>query len=72
MVSASSIPRIGHAEAMRITASENGRLLDQLQQLGLEDWGSVDLYGVTISGPAWREGLVSDRQVTTWAKSPGP
>jgi uncharacterized protein (TIGR03083 family) len=39
MVSVSSIPRIGHAEAMRITATENGRLLDQLQQLGLEDWG---------------------------------
>ena len=27
---------------------------------GLEDWGTVDLFGVTILGPAWREGQVSD------------
>jgi|tagenome__1003787_1003787.scaffolds.fasta_scaffold20762441_2 uncharacterized protein (TIGR03083 family) len=41
MVSALSIPRIGHAEAMRITATENGRLLDQLHQVGPEDWDTV-------------------------------
>src|SRR4051812_50072183 len=37
-VSALEIPRIGHAEAMRITATENGRLLDQVRALGQEDW----------------------------------
>ncbi|MEX2153083.1 MAG: DNA alkylation repair protein [Gemmatimonadaceae bacterium] len=36
---------------------------------GLSDWGSVDLFGVTVSGPAWRMGLVSDRTVQRWAKS---
>jgi 3-methyladenine DNA glycosylase AlkD len=36
---------------------------------GLADWGSVDLYGVTVAGLAWREGRVSDRQVMKWAGS---
>jgi uncharacterized protein (TIGR03083 family) len=32
------IDRIGHDEAMRLTATENGRLLDLLRQLGPADW----------------------------------
>jgi hypothetical protein len=36
---------------------------------GLADWGSVDLYGVTVAGVAWREGRVSDDRVMRWAKS---
>jgi 3-methyladenine DNA glycosylase AlkD len=36
---------------------------------GLNDWGSVDLFGVTVLGQAWREGLVSDRKIHSWAKS---
>jgi 3-methyladenine DNA glycosylase AlkD len=37
---------------------------------GLADWGSVDMYGVTLAGVAWREGLVSDDRVVRWARSP--
>ncbi|HKE86087.1 MAG TPA: DNA alkylation repair protein [Vicinamibacterales bacterium] len=37
--------------------------------VGLSDWGSVDLFGVTIAGPAWREGRISDRHVMRWARS---
>src|SRR4051794_41921002 len=37
-VSALDVGRIDHAEAMRITATENGRLLDQLRQLTPGDW----------------------------------
>jgi len=36
---------------------------------GLNDWGSVDLFGVTVLGQAWREGLVSDHKIHSWAKS---
>jgi 3-methyladenine DNA glycosylase AlkD len=36
---------------------------------GLADWGSVDLFGVTISGKAWRDQLVSDHLVVGWAHS---
>jgi uncharacterized protein (TIGR03083 family) len=37
-VPALEIDRIGHDEAMRLTAVENGRLLDLLRQLGPGDW----------------------------------
>jgi hypothetical protein len=36
---------------------------------GLDDWGSIDLFGVTVAGPAWRWGLVSDATVRAWAAS---
>jgi 3-methyladenine DNA glycosylase AlkD len=55
----------GHKAAFE---SLNNKIVDRMAD-GLDDWASVDLYGVTISGLAWREGLVTDRQVTTWAKS---
>lgn len=37
---------------------------------GLADWGSVDMFGVTLAGVAWREGCVSDARVMKWARSP--
>ena len=37
---------------------------------GLDDWGSVDLYGVTVAGAAWREGRLPDAHVMKWAASP--
>jgi hypothetical protein len=37
---------------------------------GLADWGSVDLYGVTLAGVAWRQGIVSEDHVMRWARSP--
>jgi 3-methyladenine DNA glycosylase AlkD len=36
---------------------------------GLDDWGSIDMYGVTVAGVAWREGCVPDRHVMRWAGS---
>jgi 3-methyladenine DNA glycosylase AlkD len=36
---------------------------------GLADWGSVDLFGCTVAGQAWREGILSDATVLKWAKS---
>lgn len=36
---------------------------------GLADWGSIDLFGVTVVGQAWREGLVSDPRILSWAIS---
>ena len=36
----------------------------------LDDWGSIDMYGVTVAGIAWRDGCVHDRQVMRWAASP--
>lgn len=36
---------------------------------GLESWGSVDCFACYISGPAWREGQISDRVIRLWAQS---
>ena len=36
----------------------------------LADWGSIDLCGVTLTGPAWREGKLSTARVRSWARSP--
>lgn len=36
---------------------------------GMSDWASVDTYASYIAGPAWREGILSTRQVHHWLKS---
>lgn len=36
---------------------------------GLSDWASVDTFGVTVAGPAWRNGLIPDAAVHAWTKS---
>ena len=36
---------------------------------GLADWGSIDLYGVTVAGVAWREARIQDERVMRWAHS---
>jgi 3-methyladenine DNA glycosylase AlkD len=35
----------------------------------LADWASIDHFGVTVTGPAWRDGLLPDREVHSWTKS---
>lgn len=47
-----------------ITASEVERLGD-----GISSWGAVDCFGCYISGPAWRDGHISDARVHRWARS---
>ena len=36
---------------------------------GLEDWASVDLFGVTVLGQAWRDGMVSGALIDRWIQS---
>jgi 3-methyladenine DNA glycosylase AlkD len=36
----------------------------------LSDWGSIDLFGVTVAGKAWREGILEDDTIRSWTKSP--
>jgi 3-methyladenine DNA glycosylase AlkD len=36
---------------------------------GLSDWASVDLFGVTVLGQAWRAGPVTDSKIVAWARS---
>jgi len=55
-----------HPEAF---AALNDALIESLAA-GLADWGSIDLFGVTLTGPAWREGKLSTTRVRSWARSP--
>jgi 3-methyladenine DNA glycosylase AlkD len=36
---------------------------------GLNSWQSVDSFARTLSGPAWRDGLISDDTIRRWAGS---
>lgn len=56
----------GHERAFGLF---NDRLAEEMAY-GLADWGSVDLYGVTVLGQAWRAGLVTDAKIHAWGQSP--
>lgn len=47
----------------------NARLIERLGG-GLDDWGMVDAFGCTITGPAWRGGRLSNATIKRWARSP--
>jgi 3-methyladenine DNA glycosylase AlkD len=36
---------------------------------GINSWGSVDMFGCYLSGPAWREHQVTDKLIHGWARS---
>jgi len=36
---------------------------------GLDSWDSVDAFGRILSGPAWAQGLASDRLIEGWSRS---
>ncbi len=55
----------GHERAFALL---NDRRVEEMAH-GLSDWGSVDAFGVTLLGQAWRAGLVSDAKIHSWARS---
>jgi len=46
--------------------------VEEVEQLGegMADWGSVDAFGCTVSGPVWRRGGLPDGAVHRWTVSP--
>ncbi len=44
----------------------------ELEELGhgMDSWSSVDSFARTLSGPAWRDGLIQDEVILKWAHSP--
>ena len=54
-----------HEGAMRLLDDD---VAEEMAE-GLADWASIDLYGVTVLGQAWREGTVSDATILTWSRS---
>jgi 3-methyladenine DNA glycosylase AlkD len=57
---------LAHPGAFRLL---NQEVLEDLGQ-GLDSWWSVDSFARTLSGPAWREGLIDDDVVLGWTRSP--
>jgi 3-methyladenine DNA glycosylase AlkD len=55
----------GHPATMR---ELDDKIVDELAT-GLADWGSIDLFGVAISGVAWREGRITNSHVMRWVRS---
>ena len=67
----------GHRwQAYELIAGHNAAYLslgaDELEELGqgINSWWSTDSFARTLSGPAWRDGLVTDELIIKWAKSP--
>lgn len=56
----------GHKAAFQIL---NGKILEELGQ-GINSWWTTDSFARTLSGPAWRDGLVTDDLIVRWAHSP--
>jgi 3-methyladenine DNA glycosylase AlkD len=50
-------------------ASLGAAELERLGQ-GMNNWAAVDTFASYLSGPAWREGQVSDEVIHRWAASP--
>jgi 3-methyladenine DNA glycosylase AlkD len=53
------------------SAAFAGLTLDQLLKLGqgIDDWAAVDCFACYLSGPAWRDGRLSDAVIRGWAQS---
>ena len=49
-------------------AALSARDLEQFGK-GLDSWAAVDVFATYLSGPAWREGQVSDAWIRSWAGS---
>lgn len=39
---------------------------------GNDNWASVDVFATAVVGPAWRQNVISDRDVIAWARSRDP
>lgn len=57
-----------HAAAYRGLDCEKLEALGQ----GIDSWWTVDSFARTLSGPAWRDGLVSIDLIREWAQSADP
>jgi 3-methyladenine DNA glycosylase AlkD len=48
--------------------SLNKELVEEFSD-GLDSWDTVDVFSCHLAGPAWREGLIDDRLIRSWAGS---
>ena len=62
---------VGYELAHYHRATLAGLNREDLERLGesLNSWDSVDVFSLYLSGPAWRNGQISDADVHRWAES---
>jgi 3-methyladenine DNA glycosylase AlkD len=56
----------GHNAAYKSLRADTLEALGQ----GIKSWWATDSFARTLSGPAWRDGLVADELIVKWARSP--
>ena len=56
----------GHQEAFQSIKAD---ALEELGQ-GINSWWTTDSFARTLAGPAWKDGLVGDELIVSWAGSP--
>lgn len=71
--------RSGTLEARQVAYELLGRRRDARATLGVraveslgrgnDNWKSVDVFACEVSGPCWRDGLVTDAAVARWARA---
>lgn len=54
-----------HPQAFRCLDEARLEALGQ----GIDSWGAVDSFARTLSGPAWRDGLIAHDAIHRWARS---
>jgi len=54
-----------HRDASRSLNSRKLKILGE----GMDSWAAVDTFASYLSGPAWREHLISDALIARWARS---
>lgn len=62
---------VGYEIVQHHGAARDGLRAGEIEQLGagIDSWGAVDCFACFISGPAWREGRISDSRIHGWARS---
>ena len=66
--------QVAYETIMHHKAAREALTCKELEKLGwgIDNWQSVDVFACSLSGPAWREGQITDADVQRWARSKDP
>ena len=69
-----SASKVGPKEAANLAGIHHTTVYQWQRKLealgkGINSWSTVDAFARTLSGPAWRDGLIEDTSIREWAQS---
>jgi 3-methyladenine DNA glycosylase AlkD len=66
--------QVAYETIMHHKAAREALTCKELEKLGkgIDNWASVDVFACGLSGPAWRDGRITDADVQRWARSKDP